>query len=148
MLHEARRACMLVLCSVYFQFDVCLSRWKLLNCFSILYCWLRHRKMIVNDVRDVGRPCMAQSVSHRPLTAEAWVCIWVSPCGICDGLVLWHVLFRVLRFPLSVSFHPGSILISSGRLTIGPVGGRSSETVSLHRHEQQRQGLWEETFIG
>jgi hypothetical protein len=28
---------------------------------------------------------MAQAVSRRPLTAEARVRAWVSPCGICSG---------------------------------------------------------------
>jgi hypothetical protein len=28
---------------------------------------------------------MAQVVSRRPLTAEAWVRAWVNPCGICSG---------------------------------------------------------------
>jgi hypothetical protein len=28
---------------------------------------------------------MAQAVCHRPLTADAWVCTPVSPCGICGG---------------------------------------------------------------
>jgi hypothetical protein len=28
---------------------------------------------------------MAQEASRRPLTEEAQVCGWVSPCGICSG---------------------------------------------------------------
>jgi hypothetical protein len=28
---------------------------------------------------------MAQAVSRRPLTSEALVRFWVSPCGICGG---------------------------------------------------------------
>jgi hypothetical protein len=39
-------------------------------------------KMFV--VLVLGR-AIAQAVSHRPLTAEALVRAWVSPCGICGG---------------------------------------------------------------
>jgi hypothetical protein len=28
---------------------------------------------------------MAQAVSRRPLTAEARIRFWISPCGICGG---------------------------------------------------------------
>jgi hypothetical protein len=28
---------------------------------------------------------MAQALSHRPLTAEARVNVWVIPCEICGG---------------------------------------------------------------
>jgi hypothetical protein len=32
------------------------------------------------------------AVSHRPVTADAWVCTWVSPCGICvDKVALGQV---------------------------------------------------------
>jgi hypothetical protein len=34
------------------------------------------------DIKVISR-AMAQVVSHRPLTAEAQVCAWVSLCGIC-----------------------------------------------------------------
>jgi hypothetical protein len=49
---------------------------------------------------------MAQAVSRRPLTAEAWVPSRVSPFGICDGQVaLGQVFPLVLRFS-AVSFIP------------------------------------------
>jgi hypothetical protein len=44
---------------------------------------------------------MAQAVSRWPLTVEARVRARVNPCGICGG----QVFLRVLRFPLSISFH-------------------------------------------
>jgi hypothetical protein len=37
-----------------------------------------------NVTTTMGR-AMAQAVSRRPLTAEAWVRSQVSPCGICGG---------------------------------------------------------------
>jgi hypothetical protein len=43
---------------------------------------------------------MAQAVSRRPLTTE----VRVSPCGICGGQS-----GTATGFPLSVSFHRGSI---------------------------------------
>jgi hypothetical protein len=55
---------------------------------------------------------MAQAVSSQPLTTVARVCARVSSCGICGGQSGTGTDFlRVLRFPLSISFHCGSILI-------------------------------------
>jgi hypothetical protein len=34
---------------------------------------------------SVTGAAMAQAVSRQPLTAEAWVRLQVSPCGICGG---------------------------------------------------------------
>jgi hypothetical protein len=76
-----------------------------------------------------GLDAMAQVVSRRPLTAEAWVHALVSPCGICGGQVALEQVFY--GFPLSVSFR--------GPPCTRPVGGRSSETVSALRHEQQQK---------
>jgi hypothetical protein len=52
---------------------------------------------------------LAQAVSHWPLTTEAWV----SPCGICGGRSVTVTRFSQssLIFPLSISFHRGSILM-------------------------------------
>jgi hypothetical protein len=40
---------------------------------------------IPNISKARGGHAMAQVVSHRPLTAEAWVRARVNPCGICGG---------------------------------------------------------------
>jgi hypothetical protein len=71
---------------------------------------------------------MAQVVSRRLLTAEAWV----SPCGICGEQS--NIRTRFLRdphFSLSVSFHrcfPCSYIIWIGLMDNRIVGCRSSET--------------------
>jgi hypothetical protein len=49
MLPEARRDCIPVPYIGCFHSEQRLNKWKLLNCFTILYCRLRHGKMIVND---------------------------------------------------------------------------------------------------
>lgn len=43
---------------------------------------------LLNDVNGKYkcRPAAAQAVSHRPVTAEARVRVWVISCGIYD----WH----------------------------------------------------------
>jgi hypothetical protein len=50
---------------------------------------------------------MAQVVSRRPLTAEAWVRARVNPCGICGGQSGTGTGFfsEFFGFPLSISFH-------------------------------------------
>jgi hypothetical protein len=51
---------------------------------------------------------MAQAVSWRPLTAEAWVCARISTCETCgEQSGTGTGFFRVLRFSLPMSFHPG-----------------------------------------
>jgi hypothetical protein len=51
---------------------------------------------------------MAQAVSRRPLTAAARVRAQVNPVGfVVYKVALGQVSLRVLRFPLSVSFHRG-----------------------------------------
>jgi hypothetical protein len=54
---------------------------------------------------------MAQAVSRRPLTAEARVRSWVSPCGISGGQSGTGTGFspEYFSFPLSISFHRCSI---------------------------------------
>jgi hypothetical protein len=63
---------------------------------------------------------MAQVVSRRPLTAEAWVRAGVSPYGICGGQVaLGQVFLPVLRFyPVNIIPPSVSKLISSGECVI------------------------------
>jgi hypothetical protein len=64
---------------------------------GIVYCLLCKE--------DIGR-AMAQAVSRRPVTAEAWVGSRVGPCGICGGQSGTGTGFpRVLRVSLSISFH-------------------------------------------
>jgi hypothetical protein len=73
---------------------------------------------------------MAQAVSCRPLTMEAWVRARISPWGVVvDKVALGQVLYELFGFLLSISFHRGSpySYITCGMNT-GPVYGRSSET--------------------
>jgi hypothetical protein len=62
-------------------------------------------------VRFVKGSAMIQTVSRRPLTAEARVRSRVSPCGICGGQSGTGTGFpaEYFGFPLSVSFHRCSI---------------------------------------
>jgi hypothetical protein len=84
---------------------------------------------------------MAQAVSCWSFTADARVRACVSPCGICGGQSGAGTSFsQSFYFLLSISFHRGFCtyiyhLGMNNRL----VGGRSSETASPHRHEQQQQ---------
>jgi hypothetical protein len=50
---------------------------------------------------------MAHAVSHRPLTAEAWVQSHASPCEICGVQSVIGTTFSLdyVGFPLSVLFH-------------------------------------------
>jgi hypothetical protein len=50
---------------------------------------------------------MAQVVSCRPLTVEAWVLARVNPRGICGGQSGTGTGFSLefFSFPLSISFH-------------------------------------------
>jgi hypothetical protein len=81
---------------------------------------------------------MAQAVSRRPLTTKAWVAkimwdLW---------WIKWHwdgFFFEFFSFPLSILFHRGSPYSHIiWEMKNRSVGGRSSERVSHHRHEQQK----------
>jgi hypothetical protein len=54
----------------------------ILDCSFLFIRFLRLIGRLLNMF--IGR-AMAQVVSRRPLTAEAWVCARVNPCGICGG---------------------------------------------------------------
>jgi hypothetical protein len=73
---------------------------------------------------------MARLVSSRPLTAEAWVSAWFSPCGICSGQSGTETGFlQVLRFSLVNIIPPWlTILIYHLGVIKRPVGGLSSGT--------------------
>jgi hypothetical protein len=79
---------------------------------------------------------MAQVVSRRLFTAEAWVRFRVSPCGICDGQSGTGTGFscEFFGFPLSISIHCDPIVIQYiiWRMNSRPANGRSSETRSQH----------------
>jgi hypothetical protein len=69
---------------------------------------------------------MAQAVSCWPHINTR-----VSPCGICSGQsgnATGLYLFKFFSFPLSISFHQGSILTYHLGMNNRPLGGRSSET--------------------
>jgi hypothetical protein len=87
---------------------------------------------------------MAQAVSRRPLTAEARVRARVNPCGICGGQK-WHwdrFFSEYFGFPLSVTFHRGSIVIyhmgeepeGSSPHSQQPATGPSTEPVESNPH--------------
>jgi hypothetical protein len=81
---------------------------------------------------------MAQAVSHRPLAAMDRVHDRISPCDICGGQSGTGTVFssEFFGFPLSVSFHRGSTYAHiSWDMNNRSVDGRSSETVSPHRHD-------------
>jgi hypothetical protein len=83
---------------------------------------------------ELGR-AVAQAVSRRPLIAEAQVCTRVSSCRFCgEQIVTGKGSSRVIRFPLSVSFHRGNLLGTNDM----PVGNLSSKTWSHPIHEQQK----------
>jgi hypothetical protein len=51
-----------------------------------------------NSYYSLGRD-IAQAVSHRPLTAAAWISARVNPVGfVVDKVALGQVFLRVLRF--------------------------------------------------
>jgi hypothetical protein len=62
-------------------------------------------------------PCLtiAQAISCRPVTKEAWVESQASPSGICDEQTDTRTGFFLIafRFSLSLLFHRSSILIQS-----------------------------------
>lgn len=68
----------------------------------------------------------AQAVSHRPLTEEAWVHAWVSPCGFCGGQCGIGTGFSpsCLVFPVNIITAWLSMLIYRSN------GGHSSDTQS------------------
>jgi hypothetical protein len=72
---------------------------------------------------------MAQEVSRRPLTAKARVRSRVSPCGICGGQSGIGTGFSPSTsvFPLSVAFHPCSIIWKNEKKT---------DQLSLHLHHR------------
>jgi len=77
---------------------------------------------------------MAQAVSFQPLTAEAVLRTRVNPCGICSEQSGSRQVFSCQYYSI-VALHTH---ISSGiwMMNNTPVGGYSSETVSLHRRQQ------------
>jgi hypothetical protein len=52
----------------------------------VTLCTIPPRKINhCNHFKCLSGRAMAQAVSHRLFTAEAWVRAWVNPCWICGG---------------------------------------------------------------
>jgi hypothetical protein len=66
-------------------------------------------RRVIRRKRGGGDRAMAQAVSRRPLTAEAWVRAWLIPCGMCGAQSVTGTGFfsEFFGFPLS-SFYRGS----------------------------------------
>jgi hypothetical protein len=47
-------------------------------------CSCEPQELGVREIQTEGHT-LAQAVSRRPLTPEAWVRVQISPCGICGG---------------------------------------------------------------
>jgi hypothetical protein len=99
---------------------------KIRSAVSVLACcWYLH----VLREYSYGR-AMAQAVSRRPLTAEARVQSWVSPCGICGG-----------RNGTGTGFSPPSTLVSP----VSFITRKNEKTNHLHRRVMspfQRIEFW------
>jgi hypothetical protein len=64
---------------------------------------------------------MAQAVSRRSLTTEAWVRNLVSKCGTCGGKIgNWTCFLLILLF-VPVNIIPPWLSVSPGGLTTGPL---------------------------
>jgi hypothetical protein len=66
-----------------------------------VYCAVRAECLIIfqGDFRRLVRRAIAQAVSRRPLTLEAWVEFQVGPCEICGGQSGTGTGFATLVFP-------------------------------------------------
>jgi hypothetical protein len=78
---------------------------------------------------------MAQAVSCRPLTAEAWVLVRFSLCGICGVQSDTGRGFPSSYLVFSCQYHSTVILHTHIRDEPRPVGDRRSP----YQHEQQHQ---------
>jgi hypothetical protein len=80
---------------------------------------------------------MALAVSRRPLNMEVQVC----------KVALGQVFLRILRLSLVNIVPPWLSRLIIWGMNYRPVGGRSSDTVSPHRHEQQQYCIILEKLI-
>jgi hypothetical protein len=81
---------------------------------------------------------MAQAASRRSLTTGARVVSLFSPCLICSGQSGTVTGFSSSFSVFSCQYHStvAPYLCIIWKMNIRPVGGRSSEAVSVYRHEQ------------
>jgi hypothetical protein len=78
---------------------------------------------------------MAQAVIRRPLTAED------RDRARVGKVEVGQVFLRIIRFsPVDIISPWLSILIITGGKKNRPVGGRTADIVSPHRHERDEQG--------
>jgi hypothetical protein len=112
-------------CVIYGQLWWSLLRaTEVMNCMAVL--WLRRLVTGLSPCRTSFAP---GSVHMR---------------FVVDKVALEQVFLRVIRFPLSLSFHLGSpYSYTIWTMDSRPIGGRSSETVSPHRHEHE----WAASFV-
>jgi hypothetical protein len=98
--------------------------------------YVRKRRAVVVMTIVVGR-AMTQAVGCLPPTAEAWVHFRVSHVRfVVDKLQLGQGFLRVRRFyPVNIIPPWLSVLVSSGRWTIGPLV-TAVHMISPYRHEQ------------
>jgi hypothetical protein len=83
---------------------------------------------------------MAQTVSRQPLTTEAQVHVWVSPCGICGGQSGTGAGLLRVRWFLPVSIIPPWLFMLIYHLGDEQYAHLWPQfrDVSLHRHEQRQ----------
>jgi hypothetical protein len=103
------------------------------------YAIMSHR------ITHFSSSAMVEVVSHRPLTTDAWVRVWVSPSGTCVGQSSTATGFSPNSsvFPSHLSFHNGSpcSYITSG-INNRATGGHSSETQSNPSDINYNNLLW------
>jgi hypothetical protein len=76
------------------------------------------------DHGQVRGRVLAQVVSRRPLQAEAWVRVRISPCGIYVGQIVIGTGLSLSSSVLSCQYHSTvthHTLVSSGERTIYPL---------------------------
>jgi hypothetical protein len=111
------------------------------------HLWTGCRKLKTATIQHTWRGrAMAQAVNHWPLTAEAWVHAWVSPCGICGGQSGTGTGFSPNSSVfLSISFIMATYSIPSGGRTTGQLVAavqRQSHPTDMNNNIYESQICW------